>query len=45
LRAKLERIRQAGATFVVLIDPYRHEIWTDGTSPEGFDLDFAALLK
>jgi Uma2 family endonuclease len=44
LRAKLERIRQAGASYVILIDPYRGEIWTDGIAPEGFDLDFEPLL-
>jgi len=45
LRAKLERIRQAGASYVVLIDPYRDAIWTDGDPPVGFDVDFASLLK
>ena len=44
LRAKLERIRQAGASYVVLIDPYRTEIWTNGVAPEGFELDFEPLL-
>jgi Uma2 family endonuclease len=43
-RAKLKRIRQAGASYVVLIDPYRTEIWTDGLAPQGFDLDFEPLL-
>jgi Uma2 family endonuclease len=45
LRAKLERIRTAGAAYVVLIDPYRGEIWTDGVAPEGFDLDFRPVLE
>ena len=45
LRAKLERIRQAGASYVVLIDPYRGQIWTDGVAPEAFDIDFEQLLK
>jgi Uma2 family endonuclease len=45
LRAKLERIRQAGAAYVVLIDPYRGEIWTDGAAPANFDLDFRPLLE
>ncbi|MBV8530184.1 MAG: Uma2 family endonuclease [Candidatus Eremiobacteraeota bacterium] len=45
LRAKLQRIRAAGASYVVLIDPYRKEIWTDGTAPPDFDLDFSLLLE
>jgi len=45
LRAKLERIRQAGASYVVLVDPYRGAIWTDGVAPDGFDIDFEQLLK
>jgi len=44
LRAKLERIRAAGAAYVVLIDPYRGEVWTDGVAPQGFDLDFKPVL-
>lgn len=44
LREKLQRIRRAGASYVVLIDRYRTEIWTDGVPPEGFDLDFEPLL-
>jgi Uma2 family endonuclease len=45
LRAKLQRIRQAGASYVVLVDPYRGIIWTDGAAPAEFDLDFHQLLK
>lgn len=45
LRARLERIRKAGAACVVLIDPYRGTIWTDGTPPSGFEIDFSQLLK
>ena len=45
LRTKLERIRQAGASYVVLVDPYRGIIWTDGAAPADFDLDFQQLLK
>lgn len=44
LRAKLERIRQAGATYVVLVDPYRGIIWTDGAAPADFDFDFQQLM-
>jgi Uma2 family endonuclease len=45
LRLKLERMRRSGASYVVLIDPYRGTIWTDGTAPAALDLDFAQLLK
>ncbi len=45
LQAKLERIRSAGAAYVVLIDPYRSKIWTDGTAPANFDLDFRVLFE
>lgn len=44
LQAKLERMRQAGTEYVVLVDPYRDIIWTDGAAPAGFDLDFHQLL-
>jgi Uma2 family endonuclease len=45
LRAKLERLRRAGTSFVVLIDPYCGTIWTDGIAPAGFDLDFTRLIQ
>jgi Uma2 family endonuclease len=45
LRAKLGRLRQAGTSYVVLVDPYRGAIWTDGVALEAFDLDFEQLLK
>lgn len=45
LRAKLERLRRAGTSYVVLIDPYRGTIWTDGAAPAAFDVDFTQLLK
>ena len=45
LRDKLHRFRAAGTAFVVLIDPYRREIWTDGDAPPGFDIDFRPLLS
>jgi len=45
LQAKLERLLSAGATYVVLIDPYRKTIWERGARPHGFDLDFSALLE
>jgi len=44
LRAKLERLREAGTTYVVLIDPYRETIWQEGTPPSAFDIDFRQLL-
>jgi Uma2 family endonuclease len=43
LRKKLEAFRAAGTSYVVLIDPYRKEIWTDGEAPAGFDLDFRPI--
>jgi len=45
LRVKLERLRDAGSSYVVLIDPYRGEIWTDGAVPADFDIDFEELLR
>ena len=44
LRAKLLHFRAAGTAFVVLIDPYRKTIWTDGTPPAGFSIDLASFL-
>lgn len=45
LRAKLERLRRCGTSYVVLVDPYRAAIWTDGTPPPDFDVDFESLLE
>lgn len=45
LKAKLAGLRLAGSQHVVLVDPYRQMIWTDGAPPPDFDLDFASLLK
>lgn len=45
LRAKLQRLRNAGTAYVVLVDPYRGEIWTEGDAPRDFNLDFAELLS
>lgn len=42
-REKLLRLRGLGVAHVVMIDPYRHQVWTDGTPPAGFDLDFSAI--
>ena len=44
LRAKLERLRALGTSYVALIDPYRETIWTGGAPPQSFTLDFTQLL-
>ena len=44
LRAKLQRMRKAGADYVALIDPYRSEIWEDGARPADFNVDLTAVL-
>ena len=44
LIAKLQRYRAYGATFVVLVDPFRRRSWTDGTPPEGFPTDFTSVF-
>ena len=44
LMAKLLHFRTAGTVFVVLIDPYRKTIWTDGTPPADFSLDLESFL-
>ncbi len=45
LRDKLERLRAAGTSYVVLIDAYRGNVWTDGVAPADFNLAFAELLS
>lgn len=42
-REKLLRMRRLGVGYVVMIDPYRHDIWTDGTPPDDFNLDFSPI--
>jgi Uma2 family endonuclease len=44
LREKLLRYRAYGATFVVLVDPEEQSIWTDGTAPDDFSIDPAAVF-
>jgi Uma2 family endonuclease len=44
IRAKLMRMFAAGARYVIMIDPYRREVWTHGDAPPGFDLDFTLLF-
>jgi Uma2 family endonuclease len=38
LRAKLERCRALGAGYVLLLDPFRNERWSDGQAPQGLNL-------
>ena len=40
LRDKLTHLRAQGTGFVVLLDPYRRDIWTAGQSPPDFPTDF-----
>src|SRR5476651_1456740 len=44
LRKKLLRFRAYGAQYVVLIDPYRREVWTDGERPSEFPTDFSTVI-
>jgi Uma2 family endonuclease len=44
LKAKLRHFRAAGTAFVILIDPYRKTIWSEGTPPTGFSIDLESLL-
>ena len=43
LRAKLERCRALGAAYVLLLDPYREELWNAGEAPEGLRLTLDTL--
>jgi Uma2 family endonuclease len=43
-RRRLRRLRLQDTPFVVMIDPYRDEVWTDGVAPEDFPTDFADLI-
>jgi Uma2 family endonuclease len=45
LQAKLRRMRELGTTYVVLIDPYRRKVWTDGDRPPDFPEDFSSLFE
>jgi Uma2 family endonuclease len=46
LRSKLLRLRRLGAAYVVLLDPHRGEMWTDGHLPSGFhELELERLLR
>lgn len=43
-REKLAKMRALGVQYALMIDPYRKEIWSDGTPPEDFDIDFSSIL-
>jgi Uma2 family endonuclease len=43
LRSKLERCRALGADYVLLLDPYRDEVWTAGEAPCGLRLTLETL--
>ena len=45
LRRKLLRYREHGAQYVVLIDPYRKTVWTDGERPPHFPTDFSEIFE
>lgn len=44
LRRKLMRYRIYGASYVLLIDPDRRTVFSDGIPPEGFPIDFSAVF-
>jgi Uma2 family endonuclease len=44
LQTKLRRMRELGTAYVVLIDPDRREVWTDGDRPTDFPQDFSDLF-
>ena len=41
---KAVRYRNYGASFVLVIDPQRHETWSDGEAPGGFPSDFSRIV-
>lgn len=43
VKAKLQRCRRLGASYVVMLDPYRREAWSDGIAPEGLELSVDAI--
>jgi Uma2 family endonuclease len=43
LKAKLERVRSFGASYVLLIDPYERSTWSSGEAPTTFALDYEAI--
>lgn len=43
-RRRLLHLRSQGTPFVVMIDPYRDEVWTDGAAPEDFPTDFSDVI-
>lgn len=41
---KLMRYRAYGATYVLLVDPFKRTTWSDGTAPAGFPTDFTSVF-
>ncbi len=41
---KARRYRAYGATFVLVLDPQRHALWSDGDAPENFPTDFSRII-
>jgi Uma2 family endonuclease len=44
VRTKLMRMFKGGARYVIMVDPYRREVWTHGAPPPDFELDFTRLF-
>ena len=42
--AKLQHFRGCGATYVLLIDPFRRRTWSEGTPPPDFPTDFTSVF-
>jgi Uma2 family endonuclease len=45
VRRRLTHLREQGTPFVVLLDPYRSEVWSDGSVPSEFPTDFEDVLS
>jgi Uma2 family endonuclease len=44
LIGKLQRYRAYGASYVLLVDPYKRSTWSDGIRPFGFPTDFTNVF-
>jgi Uma2 family endonuclease len=44
LTQKLRRFREHGASYVLLIDPWKRTIWSDGERPADFPTDFSSVF-
>jgi Uma2 family endonuclease len=44
LIGKLQRYRAYGASYVLLVDPYKRATWSDGVRPFGFPTDFISVF-